>query len=84
MMNLIEDYYMPVRGSDNGTSIDTLKGLEYNMIDDINYLKGKLMAAHGKQHLLCSGHGLRLCDLSRSQRELCGEPSGSPPEKSHS
>ena len=45
MMNLIEDYYMPVRGSDNGTSIDTLKGLEYNMIDDINYLKGKLMAA---------------------------------------
>jgi hypothetical protein len=36
---------MPVRGSDNGTSIDTLKGLEYNMIEDINYLKGKLMAA---------------------------------------
>jgi hypothetical protein len=45
MQNLIEDYYMPVRGSDNGTSIDTLKGLEYNMIDDINYLKGKLMAS---------------------------------------
>jgi hypothetical protein len=45
MQNLVEDYYMPVRGSDNGTSIDTLKGLEYNMIDDINYLKNKLMAA---------------------------------------
>ena len=45
MQNLIEDYYMPVRGNDNGTSIDTLKGLEYNMTDDINYLKGKLMAA---------------------------------------
>jgi hypothetical protein len=45
MMNMIEDYYMPVRGNDNGTSIDTLKGLEYNMIDDINYLKNKLMAA---------------------------------------
>ena len=45
MMNLIEDYYMPVRGSDNGTSIDTLKGLEYNMIDDINYLKNKMMAS---------------------------------------
>jgi hypothetical protein len=45
VQNLIEDYYMPVRGNDNGTSIDTLKGLEYNMIDDINYLKGKLMAA---------------------------------------
>lgn len=45
MQNLIEDYYMPVRGSDSGTSIDTLKGLEYNMIEDINYLKGKMMAA---------------------------------------
>jgi hypothetical protein len=45
MMNLIEDYYLPVRGSDTGTSIDTLKGLEYDMIPDINYLKGKLMAA---------------------------------------
>jgi hypothetical protein len=45
VQNLIEDYYMPVRGNDNGTSIDTLKGLEYNMIDDINYLKGKLMAS---------------------------------------
>ena len=45
MQNLIEDYYMPVRGSDSGTSIDTLKGLEYNMIDDINYLKGKMLAA---------------------------------------
>ena len=45
IQNLIEYYYMPVRGSDNGTSIDTLKGLEYNMIDDINYLKGKMMAA---------------------------------------
>jgi len=45
MQNLIEDYYMPVRGNDNGTSIDTLKGLEYNMIEDINYLKNKMMAA---------------------------------------
>jgi hypothetical protein len=45
VMNLIEDYYMPVRGNDNGTSIDTIKGMEYNMIDDINYLKNKLMAA---------------------------------------
>ena len=45
IQNLIEDYYMPVRGSDTGTSIDTLKGLEYNMIDDINYLKNKLLAS---------------------------------------
>jgi hypothetical protein len=45
MMNMTEDYYMPVRGNDNGTSIDTLKGLEYTMTDDLNYLKNKLMAA---------------------------------------
>jgi len=45
IQNLIEDYYMPVRGSDSGTSIDSLKGLEYNMTEDLNYLRGKMMAA---------------------------------------
>ena len=45
IQNLIEDFYMPVRGNDNGTAIDTLKGLEYNMTDDLNYLKNKLMSA---------------------------------------
>ena len=45
MQNLMEDYYMPVRGNDNGTSIDTLKGLEYSMTDDMNYLKNKLLAS---------------------------------------
>jgi hypothetical protein len=45
VQNMIEDYYLPVRGSDNGTSIDTLKGLEYSMIDELNYLKNKLMAS---------------------------------------
>jgi len=45
IQNIIEDYYLPVRGSDSGTMIDSLKGLEYQVIDDINYLKGKLMAA---------------------------------------
>ena len=45
IQNMIEDYYMPVRGSDTGTNIDTLKGLEMNMIEDLNYLKNKLMAS---------------------------------------
>jgi hypothetical protein len=45
IQNMIEDFYLPVRGNDTGTSIDTLKGLEYNMIDDLNYLKNKLMAS---------------------------------------
>lgn len=45
MENIIEDFYMPVRGGDSGTSIDTLSGLEYNPIEDIEYLRNKLMAA---------------------------------------
>ena len=41
-----EDYYLPVRGSDSGTEIDTLQGLSNEgAIDDIEYLKNKMMAA---------------------------------------
>ena len=43
--SITEDYYLPVRGSDSGTSIDTLSALEYNSIDDIEYLRNKMMAA---------------------------------------
>jgi hypothetical protein len=45
MQNLTEDFYLPVRGGDSGTSIDNLAGLEYATIDDIQYLKNKLFAA---------------------------------------
>ena len=45
MQNLTEDFYLPVRGSDSGTSIDNLSGLEYASIEDIDYLKNKLFAA---------------------------------------
>lgn len=45
MQNLTEDFYLPVRGSDSGTSIESLPGLEYNAIEDIDYLKAKLFAA---------------------------------------
>ena len=45
MQNLTEDFYLPVRGSDSGTSIDNLAGLEYATIDDIDYLKNKMFAA---------------------------------------
>jgi hypothetical protein len=47
-MNLqtsIEDYFLPVRGSDSGTSIETLPGMEYTGIDDIEYVKNKMLAA---------------------------------------
>ena len=45
MQNLTEDFYLPVRGGDSGTSIDNLAGLEYATIDDIDYLKNKMFAA---------------------------------------
>jgi len=45
MQNITEDFYLPIRNGDSGTSIDTLDGLEYQAIDDIEYLRNKLMAA---------------------------------------
>ena len=45
MQNLTEDFYLPVRGSDSGTEIDNIGGLEYMAIEDIDYLKDKLFAA---------------------------------------
>jgi hypothetical protein len=46
MQNMIEDYFMPVRGGDSGTSIEALPGLSNDgQIEDIDYLKNKLFAA---------------------------------------
>jgi hypothetical protein len=45
MMNMMEDFYIPVRGNDQSTRIDTAKGLEYNGIEDVAYLRDKLFAA---------------------------------------
>ena len=45
MMNMMEDFYLPVRGGDSGTQIESLSGMEYNAIDDVEYLRNKMMAA---------------------------------------
>jgi hypothetical protein len=45
IQNLTEDFFLPVRGSDSGTSIENLQGLEYAAIEDIEYLRAKLFAA---------------------------------------
>ena len=45
MQNLTEDFFLPVRGGDSGTQIDSLGGLEYAAIEDIEYLRNKLFAA---------------------------------------
>lgn len=45
IQNILEDFYIPVRGGDTSTRIETTKGLDYTAIDDINYLRDKLFAA---------------------------------------
>ena len=45
MQNLLEDFYLPVRGNDQSTQIDTLGGMQYDGITDVEYLRDKLFAA---------------------------------------
>jgi len=45
MQNMMEDFYLPVRGGDNSTRIETTKGLDYDGTQDIQYLREKLFAA---------------------------------------
>jgi hypothetical protein len=45
MMTVNEDFYIPVRGGNTSTKIDTLPGLEYNAIEDVVYLRDKMLAA---------------------------------------
>jgi hypothetical protein len=45
MQNITEDFYIPIRGNDQTTKIDTTKGLEWNGTEDVEYLKLKMMAA---------------------------------------
>ena len=45
MQNMMEDFYIPMRGNDTTTKIDTTKGLDYDGIQDVEYLRDKLFAA---------------------------------------
>ncbi len=45
MQNILEDYYIPVRGNDQATKIENLNGLQWNGIEDVEYLRDKLFAA---------------------------------------
>ena len=45
MQNMTEDFFIPIRGNDASTRIDTTKGLDYDGTGDIEYLKAKMMAA---------------------------------------
>jgi hypothetical protein len=45
IQNLTEDFFLPVRGGDSGTNIESLPGLQYEATDDVEYLKNKLLAS---------------------------------------
>ena len=45
MQNMLEDFYIPVRGNDASTKIETTPGLNYDGITDVEYLRDKLFAA---------------------------------------
>jgi hypothetical protein len=45
MMNVMEDFYIPQRGANSNTKIDTIKGLEYNAIEDVAFLRDEMLAA---------------------------------------
>ncbi len=45
IQNLTEDFFLPVRGGDSGTNIESLSGLSYDAVDDIEYLRNRLMAS---------------------------------------
>ena len=45
MQNMLEDFYIPMRGNDTSTKIETTPGLQYDGIKDVEYLRDKLFAA---------------------------------------
>lgn len=45
MQNLLEDFYLPVRGSESGTTIESLSGIQFDSIQDIDYLKNRLLGS---------------------------------------
>ena len=42
---MMEDFFLPVRGDKSGTTIETLPGMEWTGMEDIEYLKNRMLAA---------------------------------------
>lgn len=52
-LSVDEDYYLPVRGAESGTKIDTLAGgANATAIEDVEYIQKKLFAALKFQRLI--------------------------------
>jgi hypothetical protein len=45
MENILEDFFIPVRGNSGGDDIETLPGLATFQIEDIEYLRDKMLAS---------------------------------------
>lgn len=45
MQNLLEDFYLPVRGTESGTTIESLSGIQFDSIQDIEYLRNRLLGS---------------------------------------
>ena len=45
MQNSLEDFFIPVRGNDASTKIESANGLQWDGISDVEYLRDKLFAA---------------------------------------
>jgi len=45
VQNMLEDYFIPFRGNGDTTRIDTIPGLTYNGIEDVQYFREKVFAA---------------------------------------
>jgi hypothetical protein len=45
LQNSLEDFYIPTRGNDQTTKLETSAGLTYDGISDVEYLRNKLFAA---------------------------------------
>lgn len=45
MMNIIEDFYLPVRGKTSGTTIENISGLSFAGMEDVQYYKQKVYNA---------------------------------------
>ena len=46
-MNQLEDFVMPVRGGQTGTSIETIPGLQWAGTEDVDYIKNMVIASLG-------------------------------------
>ena len=45
MMNMTEDFWLPVRGGDSGTQIESLGGLNFDANEDVEYFKSKVISS---------------------------------------